>query len=409
MKIRRVDLFVVFVLMFSSSVMGQSKLEQIASFEHPGAKASRVTGGRQVALSDNGKTLIAAFFGSKAQLYDLRTQKAITDPIGTSGDGEIGFVSNDVVFTADWESMRLWDVKTGDAIGEPIPHRLREDTIIKPAISSDGKYIATRNSMNSFQLWDAQSQKAIGEARQFESVVGWLTFSADNRMLYVKAGKRLFVFATDSAKQIAGAFESVYRFHPLPEQKKLITIEGENADQLVLRTTEENGWPEIDRVLLAGKFKRIIELDDNRLLIQSTKGDYSPDIIVLPINDLRNESRLEADVDRAFKVLVTGDRDHWICNNIHNVSCQRFGQSSSIWKLNCHCNGYKQGIYLLDDEHVVIHDTNSKNNYVASCHRISDGSKIWEQGSVAKIFVQDQMLFVCNSDGVQVWAVKQDD
>jgi hypothetical protein len=42
--------------------------------------------------------------------------------------------------------MRLWDANSGQQIGGPIPHQLREDTIIQPAVNPTGKFIATRAS-----------------------------------------------------------------------------------------------------------------------------------------------------------------------------------------------------------------------------------------------------------------------
>lgn len=30
----------------------------------------------------------------------------IGEPIGTAGDGEVGFVNNEIAYTADWDSVR---------------------------------------------------------------------------------------------------------------------------------------------------------------------------------------------------------------------------------------------------------------------------------------------------------------
>ena len=39
--------------------------------------------------------MVADFYGSNAQLYELENLSAILTAIPTAGDGEIGFVSND--------------------------------------------------------------------------------------------------------------------------------------------------------------------------------------------------------------------------------------------------------------------------------------------------------------------------
>lgn len=146
------------------SVQAQSPFRQLAHVEPPVSEGRRFVGGRVAEISKDGKTLIAAFYGSRAQLFDLAKQQPVTKPIPTSGDGEVGFVNNNIAYTADWDSVRLWNTKNGSPIGQPLPHVLREDTIIAPAISPDGKRLVTRSTMTSLLLWNVETQTRVGKS-----------------------------------------------------------------------------------------------------------------------------------------------------------------------------------------------------------------------------------------------------
>ena len=404
MQTRILLLFTLLLPSVHTAAFAESGLKKVFSLEQPESPQRRFTGGRQVAVSKNGRTLIVAFYGSSAQLFDLTTGKAICAPLRTAGDGEVGFVSNDIAYTADWEWLRLWDAHTGQAIGEPIAHELREDTIISPAVSPDGTYIATRNTMNSYQIREVASGKVTGESDAGDSPVHRLQFTADGRALLARRGRSLDIINPQDGSALIPSVAFVSTFYTLSDGQ-LLTVERRGEDRQSLTARSKTGQL-IGRTILPGKLKRVRELADGRLLIQTTNSDYSPDLFVTSLTDLAQREQLQPEVDRAFALLLPDGGESWICSNIHDVSCLKFGQQQPVWKLKYPRNGYDQKLSLLGADHLVIHERWGQPGNITTCHKISDGTKLWEQADVIRTFVHKDLLFVCNRAGVDVWTTQ---
>jgi hypothetical protein len=108
----RLLLPVIALTIFSSAAHAQLRIQRVANIGSSSESARRFTGGREVEFASDGKRMIAAFFGSTVQLFDLMRNLPIGEPIGTAGDGEVGFVNNEIAYTADWNSVRLWDTNS---------------------------------------------------------------------------------------------------------------------------------------------------------------------------------------------------------------------------------------------------------------------------------------------------------
>ena len=224
------------VLALSCSVAdAQLRFQRVADFGYPNERARRFTGGREVEFTGDGEKLIAAFYGSTAQLFDLKKNMPIGKPIGTAGDGEVGFVNNEVAYTADWDSVRFWNTKAGQQIGKAIPHELREDTIIRPAIDSHGKLIATRATMKSVQLRDVATRNLIGAPLNYSANVHSIRFSGDGAFLFVTAGGSLHAIDAETGEDVVGPLNSGWQFNHFPKQQKLVTTEqsGQGLYQVV--------------------------------------------------------------------------------------------------------------------------------------------------------------------------------
>ena len=86
----RIALAVAGISLLTSVASAQSSFRKLATFAQPGDRDELFSGGREVAMSDDGNTLIVAFYGSWAQLVNLKTREAIAAPVRTYGDGQIG-------------------------------------------------------------------------------------------------------------------------------------------------------------------------------------------------------------------------------------------------------------------------------------------------------------------------------
>ena len=386
-----------------SATHAQLDMQQVAKFEYPFEKPFRISGGREVEFSADGTKMIAAFYGSTVQLYNLNNYEPIGGPLGTSGDGEIGFVNDDIAYTADWESVRLWDTKSGDRLGDAIPHQLREDTIIHPAISPSGKYIATRAAMNSVQIRDVASRKLVGKQREYSSDVHSIRFSDDGEFLMVIAGGFLYAIDSKTREQIVGPTKSGWLFKHFAKQQKLVTTE-QTEDRrytLVVRSTDQKDWPVEHRSSLPGRLKRIVELDGNKILLQASNEDYTPAMFVISLDKPKTLVEVETNADRAFGVVVPPNKQHWICSNIRNISCQKFGKAKPIWRKAVPRSGYDQYLSALNNEYFIIRD--KQENF--GIYQIADGSEAWKHAGVKRFSVSGNKIALCTSKGVEVWAM----
>lgn len=399
---RTVVLSAMALALAGSSADAQIRFQQVAKFGSPIEREGRFTGGREVAFSEDGTELIAAFYGSSAQLFDLDGKVPVSKRIGTSGDGEVGFVNENIAYTADWNAVRLWDTESGRQVSAVIPHELREDTIIHPAVSPQGKRLATRATMKSVRIWDVATRQPIGEQLNYESVVYSLRFSDDGEVLFVRAGGSLYALDSATAEVVAGPIASGWQFYHFAKQQKLITTEQveEGSFQLVIRSTDEEGWPEAHRSDLPGRLSRVIPLNDNRVFLQATMKDYSPAIFTFSLDEPETRLAVESGADRAFGVVVTPDKQHWICTNIRDITCQRFGETQPVWQKPVPPSGYDKQLHLFDDEHFVIRDKQGR----FGVYKVSDGSEVWNHPKVNRFSVTKNRVALCTSDGIEVWA-----
>ncbi len=402
--LRYILLPLIALTVFCSAADAQLRIQRVANFGSPSEDSRRFTGGREVEFTSDGKKMIAAFFGSTVQLFDLTRNVPIGEPIGTAGDGGVGFVSNEIAYTADWNSVRLWDTNSGQRIGDPIPHQLREDTIIHPAINPTGKLIASRATMKSVQLWEVATRRLIGKQLNYSTDVHSIRFSDDGLLLFVNTGGSLYAIDSETGEDVAGPITSEWQFSHFPKQQKLVTTEqvGEGFYQLVMRSTVQQGWPEIHRSDLPGSLTRMVTLNDNQVLVQLSKNDHTPAIFIIRLDKPETRIEVETNADRAFGLVVSQDKRQWICSNIRSISCQEFGKSEPVWQKQVPPSGYDQHLYALDSDHFVIRDKQEK----FGIYKVADGREVWNQAGVKRFSLTKNIIALCKSDGVEVWGIE---
>lgn len=90
------------------------------------------------------------------------------------------------VVTAGWDdTARLWDVETGNLIGEPMRH---EGYVYHVCFSADGKYVATASGDATARVWDAASAKPVTEPLVHAAGVAYVAFHPDSTKLGTACG-----------------------------------------------------------------------------------------------------------------------------------------------------------------------------------------------------------------------------
>ena len=118
-----------------------------------------------VAFSPDGARIASGSDDQTIRLWDAKTGAAVGEPLR----GHTGLVLS-VAFSPDGariasgsgdETIRLWDAKTGAAIGKPLQGHA--DWVNSIAFSPDGARIASGSRDETIRLWDAKTGAAIGE------------------------------------------------------------------------------------------------------------------------------------------------------------------------------------------------------------------------------------------------------
>jgi serine/threonine protein kinase/WD40 repeat protein len=176
------------------------------------------TGVHTVAISADGRTLVAGYFSSRAQLWDLATGMPQGAPLPHAGDIVSAQLSADGSFAliGDWKGANVWDAATGKLRFPMLEHQVREDTVVGPVLSPDGRSIVTRSPFTGIRLWDAQTGKPRGESLPLGQFVGKMFFAPDSKRVAALGGGVAQVWDVEQAQPAGGPFTEAtdLAFHP---------------------------------------------------------------------------------------------------------------------------------------------------------------------------------------------------
>ncbi len=158
-----------------AAVHRQLPLQLHAVLEHRGEV-------RAVKFSPDGKLLLAGGRNSQPQLWDVVTGQPIGEPLPHDGELKSVAFSHDgawIVTAGTDKAVRLWDVATREPIGEPLLH---PQAVHAVAISPDSKLLATGCNNGITTLWELPAGTRRREWKQSGSVHA-IEFSPDGLRL----------------------------------------------------------------------------------------------------------------------------------------------------------------------------------------------------------------------------------
>lgn len=404
---------------FVSSVIGQTatgpsqadgttgtpfrKVAVIKTLDHP-----YHPGARLIQLDDNKEIAAVAMYGCKTFFWDLKTDAAIGEPTRQSGDaGAIGFIPNsDLAYTADWSDLKLWDRKTASRSGEGFPHQLREDSVIGPAVSHDGKFLVTRNEMNRLQFWNLESRKSIGPEHVHDNEVSQIQFSADSKWCFSVAGS-VSLWNPMTGEQVAGPIRNdIYTIAYLPTQQYLVTFEHNRQDsnsksKVIIRSGKSN-WSTVRQFELPGQARDAQWIDEDRLLVVGTEEgeEFKTVAFVVHLNHETPRFDVVFNSDyRIFDFAITKDRQHLVTISIGKISCWRIGDAKPKWENKWSGHFGRKNVFATDSDWVLAHARGED----AIAYSIEDGTELWRKEEVIYANTDGDHVLVTDKYGAEVW------
>ena len=139
-----------------------------------------------VLFSPDGKTLVSGSRDNTVRLWDVKTGESIGKPL-TGHEDAVYSASfspdgKTLVTGSSDGTVRLWNAATGEPIGKPLKDQ--EGEIFSVSFSPDGKTLVSGNSDNTVRLWDATTGEPISEPLMgHEGEVFSVSFSPDGKTL----------------------------------------------------------------------------------------------------------------------------------------------------------------------------------------------------------------------------------
>lgn len=368
----------------------------------------RSSGARLIQLNDNQDIAAVAMYGCKTVFWNVKTNTAIGEPTQQSGDaGAIGFITNsNLAYTADWDSMQIWNQETALKSGKSFPHRLREDSVLAPAISPNGKVLVTRNKMNSLQFWNLETRKSIGPEHTHESMVSKIQFSADNKWCFSRANT-LNIWNPMTAELVAESIRNnIYSTAYLPARQYLVTFEHDRKDpfsksEVMIRSGAAD-WRPVRQFELPGQVRRAEWIDQDRLLVIGTEvGEKFKTVgFIVHLNQLTPKFEVVFKYENSISdYVITKDRQHLVTISTRKLSCWKIGETKPKWERAWTGKHWRKQVFSTDSDWVMAHGLGEN----AIAYSIEDGTELWRKREVIYANTDGKRILVTDKHGAEVW------
>ncbi len=120
--------------------------------------------------------MLTGSWDNTARLWDVRTGAPVGEPMRHELSISAMAFSHDGERVLTGSTARLWETRTGTPSGQPMRH---EGAVLKVPFSPDGERVVTGSDDKTARLWDARTGAAVGEPMRHKDIVDATVFSPD--------------------------------------------------------------------------------------------------------------------------------------------------------------------------------------------------------------------------------------
>jgi eukaryotic-like serine/threonine-protein kinase len=198
---------------------------------------------RSVAFSPDGRRVLTGSNDGTAQIWEVASQRPLGPPLRHNGwvqqvvfhpDGDVAITAGQVDKT-----VRLWDLRTGSVIGEPMPYYPGRRDNRAPrwfACSTNGELILTTGSWSLGQqacarVWDATVGRPLGSPLCHDGDIRAVALSGDGNVAMTGSG--------DRTARLWDARTGRPRCGPLQHEGQVLAVALDAAGTLALTGSED--------------------------------------------------------------------------------------------------------------------------------------------------------------------------
>ena len=321
-----------------------------------------------------------------------------------------GFVpDSNLAYQVHWGSgVRFWDTRTHETSGEFIPHELREDTTMGPAVSPSGNVMVTRSQLDHLQFWDIETREPITKEIKQAGNVYSMRFSSNGKWFFSRAGGKLTIWEPKTGTLVAGGLrQDIYSFAYLSSTNQMVTVEAEKKgeagwrSELVIRAGDR--FAESRRIQLSARAIQAKWIDETHLLVIGdndtwpTEPSDGKDFLYLV--SLADKPEIQTLIRHAWirDIEISPNGKHFIVRTRDETSCWQLGKQEPNWT-----QPGEHSVSFGDANWVLLH------NGPLIAYSPSDGRELWRTEHIAMFQVSGSNIWTCNANEMVVWQVEDE-
>ena len=365
-------------------------------------------------LSKDTKTALVES-GAILQMWNLETGQFTSISEWGGQGGVVGFVPDANLAWHAENGVEFWDLSKSARTDFAIPHLTgpSESTPVPPAVSEDGKLLATQADVGKFRLWSLETQKPLSPVIEAGTLLSRLTFSPNGKWLFTgdKSGWSIWDVATQ--KRVAGPLmdhlsDRNTDIAVSPDSSSIATIEGKLPScEVVIRVAQGETWKEHKRIPISNPIVQAIWIDSQHLAIVLNAGNQYYVIKVISIEELEVQ---DYGYLRTFdKIKVAPDSQHFVVSNYAAVTCWKLGRKEHLWKIGTSEAGRSHDVHFGKDW-VLLHEKGGTTGARPAIVRsLNNGNEVFRKEDAIATAVSGANICLVDATGIEVWQVDHDE